>query len=116
MTVFRRGQRFRKIGRKPASARAKNEYRRLGDGRAYATQMTSRRVRQIPAGTAGEGARPTVPDAKDNATADPMESRHASAAGPTPDDSGAANVTGKSNRFEMDYDEPTLPPSLPNLK
>lgn len=45
-----------------------------------------------------------------------MESRHANPAGLTLDDFGALNVTEKSNKFEMDYDEPTLPPSLPNLK
>lgn len=47
---------------------------------------------------------------------DPMESRHANPAGLIHDDFGGLNVTEKSNNFEMDYDEPTLPPSLPNLK
>lgn len=45
-----------------------------------------------------------------------MESRHANPAGLIQDDFGSLNVTEKSNNFEMDYDEPTLPPSLPNLK
>jgi len=73
-------------------------------------------VRQIPAeATAAESTRPSA-DLKNNATTDPMESRHANPAGLTLDDFGALNVTEKSNKFEMDYDEPTLPPSLPNLK
>lgn len=47
---------------------------------------------------------------------DSMESRHANPAGLMMDEFGGLNVTEKSNNFEMDYDEPTLPPSLPNLK
>lgn len=47
---------------------------------------------------------------------DPMESRNANPAGLMLDEFGGLNVTEKSNNFEMDYDEPTLPPSLPNLK
>lgn len=75
-------------------------------------------VEQIPAET--ESVRPSTSVVVDNATttyADPMESRHANPVGLTADDfGGASNVTEKSNKFEMDYDEPTLPPSLPNLK
>lgn len=52
----------------------------------------------------------------DPMTEDPMESRHANPVGLMHDDFGGFNVTEKSNNFEMDYDEPTLPPSLPNLK
>lgn len=49
--------------------------------------------------------------------ADTAESRHGNPAGLVREDfSGGLNVTEKSNNFEMDYDEPTLPPSLPNLK
>lgn len=51
-----------------------------------------------------------------NNTTDPIESRHANPAGLMIDNYGRMNVTEKSNNFEMDYDEPTLPPSLPNLK
>lgn len=57
--------------------------------------------------------------AMDSTTADDvdsMESRHANPAGLMMDEFGSLNVTEKSNNFEMDYDEPTLPPSLPNLK
>ncbi|XP_050437670.1 uncharacterized protein LOC126843899 isoform X2 [Adelges cooleyi] len=44
---------------------------------------------------------------------DPAESRHG-VSSMTGDD--GLNITEKSNAFEFDYDEPTLPPSLPNLK
>lgn len=52
----------------------------------------------------------------DQITEEPIESRHANSASLIHDDFGGLNVTEKSNNFEMDYDDPTLPPSLPNLK
>ncbi|XP_025405204.1 mucin-5AC isoform X3 [Sipha flava] len=52
----------------------------------------------------------------DSIIEDPMESRHANPVGLMHDGFGGFNVTEKTNNFEMDYDEPTLPPSLPNLK
>lgn len=57
-----------------------------------------------------------VATAEPAVVADPAESRHGNPAGLMRDDFGGFNVTEKSNNFEMDYDEPTLPPSLPNLK
>ncbi|XP_060865654.1 uncharacterized protein LOC132941564 isoform X2 [Metopolophium dirhodum] len=55
-------------------------------------------------------------NATDQITEEPIESRHANPASLMHDDFGGLNVTEKSNNFEMDYDDPTLPPSLPNLK
>ncbi|CAH1738089.1 unnamed protein product [Aphis gossypii] len=52
----------------------------------------------------------------DEITEEPIESRHGNPASLMHDDFGGLNVTEKSNNFEMDYDDPTLPPSLPNLK
>jgi len=52
----------------------------------------------------------------DEITEEPIESRHANPASLMHDDFGGSNATEKSNNFEMDYDDPTLPPSLPNLK
>jgi len=75
--------------------------------------MTPVYVRQTPAAPDGQSA--SVVDPK-KTTTDPMESRHANPVGLTPDDFAGPKVTEKSNKFEMDYDEPTLPPSLPNLK
>jgi len=49
-------------------------------------------------------------------TDDPMESRHGNPAGLVLDEFGDLNVAEKANNFQMDYDGPTLPPSLPNLK
>jgi hypothetical protein len=52
----------------------------------------------------------------DQITEEPIESRHGNPASLMHDDFDRLNVTEKSNNFEMDYDDPTLPPSLPNLK
>lgn len=52
----------------------------------------------------------------DEITEEPIESRHGNPVSLMHDDLGGLNVTEKSNNFEMDYDDPTLPPSLPNLK
>ncbi|XP_026821845.1 uncharacterized protein LOC113560277 isoform X1 [Rhopalosiphum maidis] len=52
----------------------------------------------------------------DQITEEPIESRHGNPDSLMHDDFGRLNVTEKSNNFEMDYDDPTLPPSLPNLK
>ncbi|XP_025200317.1 uncharacterized protein LOC112598156 isoform X2 [Melanaphis sacchari] len=52
----------------------------------------------------------------DQTIEEPIESRHGNPASLMHDDFGGLNVTEKSNNFEMDYDDPTLPPSLPNLK
>ncbi|XP_060850767.1 uncharacterized protein LOC132929439 isoform X3 [Rhopalosiphum padi] len=52
----------------------------------------------------------------DQIAEEPIESRHGNPASLMHDDFDRFNVTEKSNNFEMDYDDPTLPPSLPNLK
>lgn len=52
----------------------------------------------------------------DSMIEDPMESRHANPVSLMQDEFGGLNVTETSNNFDMDYDLPTLPPSLPNLK
>lgn len=52
----------------------------------------------------------------DSEIEDPMESRHANPASLMQDEFGVLNMTEKSNNFDMDYELPTLPPSLPNLK
>lgn len=84
----------------------------------HATQATYQCVQQVS--VEADSAPSTVVESKNatdqSMTEEPIESRHANPAGLIHDDFGGFNVTEKSNNFEMDYDEPTLPPSLPNLK